>query len=198
ERGPPRPGRAWPDGMARLRRRKGEVPRLLLMLPAPPGGHPDHAQVRLLSVLLGSGRASRIQRALVDEGQLCSWVHVDLTESQAAGHLAIAAEVVPGVAPRRVERELLALLADLVRTPPTSDEVERARQVALADWLLHHERVEQQALSLALALALFDAEHLDREMQRLLAAGPASLHAAARRYLRPELGSVLGWSLPRA
>lgn len=188
----------WPEGMARLRRRKGEVPRLLLALAAPAGDHPDHAVLRLLVALLGSGRSSRLYRALVDEGQLCSWIHTDLTESLDAGHLTIAAEVVPGVEPARVEGELLGLLAELVGTRPGLEEVERARQVALADWVLHHERVEQQALSLAVALALFDAEHLDRQMRRLLAASPAALHEAAGRYLRPELGSVLGWSLPRS
>jgi zinc protease len=188
----------WPGGMARLRRRKGEVPRLLLALAAPAGDHPDHALLRLLAALLGSGRSSRLYRALVDEGQLCSWVHTDLTESLDASHLTIAAEVVPGVEPARVEGELLGLLAELVGTRPGLEEVERARQVALADWVLHHERVEQQALSLAVALALFDAEHLDRQMRRLLAASPAALHEAAGRYLRPELGSVLGWSLPRS
>jgi len=187
----------WPKGMARLRRRKGEVPRLLLALAAPAGDHPDHALLRLLIALLGSGRSSRLYRALVDEGQLCSWIHTDLTESLEASHLTIAAEVVPGVEPARVERELLGLLAELVGTPPGIEEVERARQVALADWVLHHERVEQQALSLAVALALFDAEHLDRQMRRLLAASPEALHEAAGRWLRPELGSVLGWSLPR-
>jgi zinc protease len=189
---------AWPEGMARLRRRKGEVPRLLLVLAAPAGDHPDHALLRLLGALLGSGRSSRLYRALVDDGQLCSWIHTDLTEGLEASHLTIAAEVVPGVEPARVEGELLGLLAELVGTRPGLEEVERARQVALADWVLHHERVEQQALSLAVALALFDAEHLDRQMRRLLAASPAALHEAAGRYLRPELGSVLGWSLPRA
>jgi zinc protease len=189
---------AWPERMARLRRRKGEVPRLLLALAAPAGDHPDHALLRLLAALLGSGRSSRLYRALVDEGQLCSAIHTDLTEGREASHLTIAAEVVPGVEPARVEGELLGLLAELVGTPPGLEEVERARQVALADWVLHHERVEQQALSLAVALALFDAEHLDRQMRRLLAASPAALHEAAGRYLRPELGSVLGWSLPRS
>jgi predicted Zn-dependent peptidase len=184
--------------MARLRRRKGEVPRLLLALPAPAGDHPDHPVVRLLMTLLGSGRSSRLNRELVDEGQLCSWIHTDLTENLDPGHLSIAAEVVPGIAPRRVERELLRLLAELVSVPPTVEEVERARQVALADWVLHHERVEQQALSLAVSLALFDAEHLDRQMRRLLATSREALHDAAGRYLRPERGSVLGWSLPRS
>ena len=196
--GPTAPA-AWPPGMVRLRRRKGEVPRLLLALPAPPGGHPDMPAVKLLATLLGSGRASRLYRALVDEGQLCSFVQTDLSESLDAGHLTIAAEVVPGVKPARVEAELLRLLAAAVAAAPEHEEVERARQVALADWVMHHEKVQQQALSLALALALFDgAPHLDRQMRGLIAAGPAELHAAARRYLRPELGSVLGWSLPRS
>jgi zinc protease len=192
------PPATWPDGMARLRRRKGEVPRLLLALPAPAGDHPDHPVVRLLIALLGSGRSSRLNRELVDEGQLCSWIHTDLTENLDPGHLSIAAEVVPGIAPRQVERELLRLLEELVSAPPTVEEVERARQVALADWVLHHERVEQQALSLAVSLALFDAEHLDRQMRRLLEASRETLHEAAGRYLRPERGSVLGWSLPRS
>ncbi|HEV3456760.1 MAG TPA: pitrilysin family protein [Thermoanaerobaculia bacterium] len=194
----PAPPAGSPQRMARLRRYKGEVARLLLALPAPPGDHPDHAVLRLLVALLGSGRTSRLYRALVDEGQLCSWLQTDLTEGVDASHLTVAAEVVPGVEPARVERELLGLLADLVSDRPGVEEVERARQVAVADWVLHHERVEQQALSLALALALFDAEHLDVQMRRLLAASPEALHEAAGRYLRPELGSVLGWSLPRA
>jgi zinc protease len=187
-----------PEGVVRLRRHKGEVPRLLLALPAPPGDHPDHPQVRLLLALLGSGRSSRLYRELVDEGQLCSSVHVDLTEGVDASHLSIGAELVPGIDPLRVEGELRRVLGDLVLRPAAAEEVERARQVALADWVMHHERVEQQALSLAVALALFDAEHLDRQLQRLLAAGPEDLHRAARRYLIPRLGSVMGWSLPRS
>ena len=194
----PLPPVDWPGSMARLRRHKGEVPRLMLALPAPPGDHPDHPVVRLLVTLLGSGRTSRLYRALVDDGQLCSWIHTDVSENLGAGHLTIAAEVVPGIEPARVEKELLRQLADLVAAPPSADEVERARQLALADWVLHHERVQQQALSLAVALALFDADHLDRQLQRLTAAAPGALHEAARRYLRPEQGSVLGWSLPRS
>ena len=184
--------------MARLRRRKGEVPRLMLALPAPAGDHPDRPVLKLLTAVLGSGRTSRLHRALVDDGQLCSSVQADITESLDVGHLTFAAEVVPGIEPERVEGELLRLLAELVDAAPEPAEVERARQMVLADWVLHHERVEHQALSLAISLALFDAEHLDRQMRRLVDAGPEALHDAARRYLRPERGGVLGWSLPRA
>ncbi|HEX9668391.1 MAG TPA: pitrilysin family protein [Thermoanaerobaculia bacterium] len=188
----------YPAGLDRLERRKGEVSRLLLSLPAPPGGHPDHAPLRLLVSLLGAGRTSRLQRALVDEGQLCVWVSADLSENQGSGQIAFGAEVVPGAEPAAAEAELLRQLALLAGEPPGAEELARAKQVALADWVFGHERVHQQALAAGFALALFDLEHLERELERLSAVGPERLLDVADRYLRPERGGVLGWSLPRS
>jgi zinc protease len=189
---------AYPTGLERLERRKGEVPRLLLALPAPPGGHPDHAPLRLLIALLGSGRTSRLHRALVDEGQLCVWASADLSESQGAGQLTVAAEVVPGAAPEVVEREVLRQLVLLATETAADEEVSRAKQIVLADWVFGHERVHQQALAAGFALTLFDLEHLERELERLVAVTPERLLETADRYLRPELGGVLGWSLPKS
>lgn len=197
----PRPAAAPPvppSALDRLERRKGEVPRLLLALPGPSGSDPDHPAARLLVTLLASGRASRLHRSLVDEGQLCVWVSADLSESLEEGQIAIAAEVVPGIDPARVETELLRHLADLVERPPTPEEVERSKQIALADWVFGHEKVHQQALSAGLALALFDLGHLERGLRALLATGPERLHEVARRYLHRDRGGVVGWSLPRA
>ncbi|HEX5760020.1 MAG TPA: pitrilysin family protein [Thermoanaerobaculia bacterium] len=188
----------YPTELVRLERRKGEVPRLLLALPAPPGGHPDHAPLHLLATLLGSGRTSRLHRALVDEGQLCVWASADVSESQGPGQLTLAAEVVPGATPAQVEAELLRQLALLAAEPPAEGEVARAKQLALADWVFGHERVHQQALAAGFALALFDLDHLERELERLAAVGAERLLETADRYLRPERGGVLGWSLPRS
>jgi hypothetical protein len=60
-----------------------------------------------------------------------------------------------------------------------------------------HEKVHQQALSVGIALGLFDLEHLDLHLERLLAAGARHLLEVADRYLRPERG-VIGWSLPKS
>jgi zinc protease len=187
-----------PQGIVRIERRKGEVARLLLALPAPSGSHPDHPVLRLLVTLLAGGRTSRLHEALVDGGKLCAWISADLSESMDASQLSIAAEVVPGVEPERVESEVLRLLGDLLRDPPSSEEVERARQIATADWVFGHEKVHQQAISLGLSATLFDLDYLDRHMRGLLAAGPQRVLDVASRYLRPERGAVLGWSLPRA
>ena len=186
-----------PGTLVRLERRKGEVARMLLALAAPPGDHPDHPALRLLTTLLAGGRTSRLYCALVDEGQLCSFVAADLSEGLDASQTTISAEVVPDVEPARVEAELFRLLEDLFRHPPDEEEVERARQITTADWVFGHEKVHQQAISLGIAVSLFDAGHLDRHLRGLLETGPERLLEVADRYLRPERGAVLGWSLPR-
>lgn len=187
-----------PGSLVRLERRKGEVARILLALAAPAGDHPDHPALRLLATLLAGGRTSRLHCALVDEGQICSWVEADLSEGLDASLITVSAEVVPGVEPARVEAEVFRLLDDVFRHPPDEEEIERARQIATADWVFGHERVHQQAISLGLAVALFDAGHLDRHLRGLLETGPERLLEVAERYLHPERGAVLGWSLPRA
>jgi len=187
-----------PASLDRLERRKGEVARLLLALPAPHGSHPDHAPMRLAVTVLGGGRTSRLQHALVEDEQLCVWVTADLSESMDASMMTIAAEVVPGVEPARVEARLLELLEDLRRRPPGEEELERCRRIAAADWVFGHEKVHQQALSVGMALTLFDLEHLDLHLERLLAAGSGHLLEVADRYLRPERGAVMGWSLPKS
>ncbi len=197
---PPLPRPRHPEGMLRVERQKGEVARLLLALPGPPGDHPDHAPLRLLLTLLASGRASRLQRTLVDERQLCVWLSADATEGPADGQLNLAAEVVPGIEPERVEAELLAELAAVAGSaaePPAAEEIERARQVVLADWVFGHERIHQQALATGFALAFYDLGYLERHLAATLAADALRLQEVAARYLRPEAGSVLGWSLPR-
>ena len=187
-----------PTEPLRLERRKGEVARLLLALPAPHGAHPDHPALRLAATVLGGGRTSRLQHALVEDEQICVWVSSDLSEGMDASMMTFTAEVVPGVEPARVEARVLEIVADLRRQPPDEAELERCRQIAVADWVFGHEKVHQQALSVGLALAQFDLEYLDLHLERLLATGTDRLLEVAERYLRPERGSVIGWSLPKS
>jgi zinc protease len=193
------PPAAPPAGLRRVEQRMGEVPRLLLALPAPAADHPDHALLRLATVVLGSGRASRLHRRLVDEENLCVWAAADVGETVEPGALTVSLELVPGAEPAEVEARVLAELAALAegRGPVTPIELERARRVVTADWVFGHERVHQQALAAGFALALFDLGHAERSLGRALAAGSDELGAVAARWLVPERGAVVGWSLPR-
>ena len=200
--GTPAPRARFPDRLRRLVRRRGEVGRLTLALPAPAGGAPDHAPLGMLIEILASGRASRLNRALVDEGQLAVWADGDLSDSLDSGSVVFSFELLPGVEPERAEAALLAELAALAGPgaprPPTDAEIDRARRVVVADWVFAHERIHQQALAAAHSLAFFDdLERPRRELARALAAGRDALSEVAARWLSPERGAVLAWSLPR-
>lgn len=195
-RRPRHPPADLPRQLVRIERRQGEVARVLLALPALPAEDPDYPAARVLGTLLAGGRSSRLHRRLVDEEQLCSIVSVDVTETVETGLLAIAAELVPGSEPPRLEEELLALVAGLAAAPPEAGEVERVRRIILADWVFGHERIYSQALAAGFGLALFDLEHSERQLERMLAVEPEELQRVAHRLLRPDDGGVLGWSLP--
>ena len=188
---------APPPGVARIERRQGEVARLLVALPAPAADGPEHAALRVAATLLGAGRASRLTRRLVDEEQVCTWVVADIGETAEPGSFTVAAELVPGVEPARVEDAVVEELAALAggRRPATGDELARARRIAVADWVFAHERVHQQALAAGFALTLFDLGYSEREMARVLAVDGEALAAVAARWLAPAL-AVVGWSLP--
>lgn len=194
----PMPPEVLPSGLERLERRKGEVARLMVALPAPPGPHSDHPVLKLATTLLAGGKTGRLHQNLVEEEQLCVWVSADVTEGLDASHVTVAAEVVPGVEPAEVEEKVLRHLKDLTESQVPAEELDRARQIALADWVFNHEKVHQQAVSAGLGLALFDPDHLDRHLQGQLETSPERLLEVAARYLQPERGGVVGWSLPRA
>ncbi len=202
--GGPAPARAvtpidpGPTGIVRVERHHGEVARMLLALPAPAASASDQAVLRLVLAVLGAGRASRLHRALVDEGQLCSWVSCEVQETVDAGAATIALETLPGVEPERVEAAVLDGLAALATTPPTAEEIARARRILLADWVMAHERVHQQAMLACYALGLFDLGQPERYWRRLLDAERRDLDEITERYLQPERGAVIGWSLPRS
>ncbi len=189
---------AGPGHEVRIERRHGEVARLLLAIPAPPADASAHADLRLLAAALGLGRSSRLQRELVEEGELCLAVAVGLSEGTAASTFTLAAELLPGVELGEVEQRMRAALADLGSRPLADAELERVRRVFQADWVYGQERIHQQALTVGAALAQFDLAQPERLLARALAAAPDELAATASRWLELERGGVVGVSLPES
>lgn len=195
---PDRSPAALPDRLLRVERRAGDVPRLMLAFPAPAGDDEEElARVRLLTSVLGDGRGSRLEHRLMDDLELASAVSVSVSPTVDPGALAIFVEWTPEAEPEQAESVLLTELEHLRTEPVSESELERARRVHLADWVFEHERIHQQALAAGFGLALFDLEHAERQLRRVLEISVDELHEAARRWLDPDRGAVLGWSLPR-
>ncbi|HXT21940.1 MAG TPA: pitrilysin family protein [Thermoanaerobaculia bacterium] len=192
---PPMPPWQPPSELRRIERRHGEVPRMLLALPAPPSGHPDHALLRVLVGALADGRTSRLRHELVEERERCLFVDADAAAAVGPGTVTVEAELHEGVDPSEVEERVLAQLRALGEEPLGEAELARARVALLADWVFGNEQAHQQALTLGYGLALYDEAHAERSLAASLAATPEELQEAARRWLVPDRG-VIGWALP--
>jgi zinc protease len=191
----PLPPWQGPDALVRVERRHGEVPRLLLALPAPPADDPDHALLRVLVTALADGRTSRLRHELVEERERCLFVDADVSSGVGPGTLTVEAELHEGVEPAEVEETVMAQLRALAEAPLREEELARARVALLADWVFGNEQAHQQALSLGYGLTLFDEAHAERSLAAGLAASAEELQAAAGRWLPPARG-VVGWALP--
>ncbi|MEM8996746.1 MAG: pitrilysin family protein [Acidobacteriota bacterium] len=196
---PPAPTRATaplePIVRRRLERRQGELARLEVAFRSPPVTDRGHAPLRLLCAALTLGRSSRLHRRLVDELQLALWVSADIQETVEPGLLSITAELVPGQDAERLEREILAAVKALGDEPPGAGELDRVRQLVMADWLFGHERLEHRAFLLGGMAAFGDLSLPVRSMRRLLGASRDDLLEIARRTFGPG-GAVIGWSWP--
>lgn len=179
----------------RIELRRGEVARLLVALPAPPAGADGYAELRVVLTALTGGRSSRLHRLLVEEHRLCSSVGAEIDETVGPGVAFLACELLPGTSPAEVEERLLAELQRLAGGGLGADEIARARRLLVADWVFSRETVGQEALATASAIALFDAEHERRHLERIESCSGDGLgHAAAVHLAAGEL--LIGWSLP--
>jgi predicted Zn-dependent peptidase len=132
----------------------------------------------------------------VEERRLCLWLLSDLREHEGPGLAEIALELAPGAEGGEVEERVRTALAELRERPVEEEELQRARRQLLSDWVFEHERVHQQALAIGHAATVFDLDHVERSVRRLLELEPAELLPAARRWLDPAQDAVLGWALP--
>jgi zinc protease len=185
-------------GNRRVERRQGGVARLLCAVRGPAFRDREYPVMRLLAAMLGAGRASRLNRSLVEEARFCAVVSVEMTETLGAGALLVAAEVIPGVHHETVEQLLMEELDRASKGGFEEDELARAKSVLIADWVLGHEPALELALTIATAGALMDVGLPARHLEQIRSCSMAEVKEVAAQYLNPALPKVVGWSLPES
>ena len=157
-----------------------------------PTMHEDTAVLDLTAGVLGSGRASRLYRA-VRERQLAASVSAYNYTPTDLGVFVIHAEM-----PAESAGDAACAIWDQVRRlcddRVLPQEVARAQSVFESRWLRHLESMEGQATHLAEWEALGDWQLGDRYFERLTAATADDVSAVANRYLTPDRA---GWVMYR-
>ncbi len=150
--------------------------------------HPDTPALDLLAAVLGSGRASRLYRA-VRERRLASSIHAYNYTPTEIGVFVVQGEVKPeqtADAARAVWDQLRA-----VRDGDLGElEVERAKRIYESQWLRRFEDMEGQANYLAEWEALGDWRMGDRYFERLMTTTRDDLVSVANRYLDPDNAGI--------
>ncbi len=152
----------------------------------------DSVPLNIFGSVLGGLASSRLDNELVKKEQLAVAVTAGMQDFEQLGFFEVTADVKPGVDPAIVAARLDKIIADLLRTGPTADEVTR---VATREVVGRIEGLEQvggfggKAVALAEgALYSNDPDFYKKRLAAYAAATPASVKAAAERWLtRPAL-----------
>ena len=175
-------------------RRAGELGGLALTWHIPHGLHPDVSALSVLTQILGDGVTSRLHQKLVETNR-CLGVHAFAMELHDPGVFQIFATIAPGVGHADVEEIVRAEVAALSQSPPTDDEVARARVQARTDLAFHHESPGQILAGLTEAVAMGDWRRFVRELELVESVTADDLQRAAAAYLHDH-NLTTGWFVP--
>jgi zinc protease len=148
---------------------------------------PATTQLDLATSILGGLDSSRLDNALVRDEKLAVNVSAGVQEFEKISLLQVNAQVRPGVDPALVSRRLDEIIADFLKNGPTADEVQRASTSEVASTIKGLEQVGGfggKAVTLAEgAVYSGDPAKYKKDLAEVAAATPASVGAAARRWM---------------
>ncbi len=158
--------------------------------------NPDSVALDLTASVLGSGRASRLYRAVRDR-RLAGSIGAYNYSAGDVGVFVVSSEGDPAKAPDAA-RGLWGQVALLRDGDVSSADVERAQKLFDSRWARHLETVEGQAAYLAEWEALGDWHKGDDYRTAFMALGAADVTTVAQRYLTPDRAAAVVYRPARA
>jgi predicted Zn-dependent peptidase len=141
-------------------------------------------QLQLAAAVLGGGKTSRLYQRLVYKDKLADDVSVDIEQHVLASLFELQVDVKKGADPAKVEAAVADEWARFLKDGPTADELERVKTGIRAAFVRGLERVNTQASILAEGqLYQGDPAAYLKDFDALMAATPASVKAAANRWI---------------
>lgn len=162
-------------------------PRVYHAYAVPPYGTDAWVELDVLCYLLADGESSRLQRAIVREGELAQDIDSFLYPTELTGIFGIVSTARSGVAVEELLREIDEVLERVVQQGVGPAEVEGAIRRARRDQLQALANVEDRAEELAYAsIVLKDAARLEEVLNRYTRVQAEDLRRVAATFLRPE------------
>lgn len=162
---------------------------------APTWKEKETQHLNLFADVLSGSKSSRLDRRLIYEKELATDVSASMAERELAGFFLITATVKPGVNPSEVEREIDSIVSETLEKGVTVEELERAQNRNLADFLRGSERLggfggRSDILAESMTYGGSPDFYLNR-LEWMAAATPADVKAAASKWLRANHYTML-------
>ncbi|MGZ5444649.1 MAG: M16 family metallopeptidase [Thermoanaerobaculia bacterium] len=154
---------------------------------APAWRDPRTAHLWLTAEVLSGSKSARLDRRLVYEKELVTNVTTLLRDGEIAGMFLVIATVKPGVDASVVEKEIDAIVADLIAKGPTAEEVQRAQNRSLARFVRGMETLggfggRSEILAESQTYGGKPDAYLDR-LERMATATPGDVQKVAKAWL---------------
>ena len=164
-----------------------QLPRLYRLYHLPPMGTADWVTADVVAGALASGKASRLDRALVYEKKIAQDVGVFVLPTELAGMMIVSATAKGGVSIDDLETELDRELEAIAVQPLSADEVERSVNQASTDFAHQIEQYENRADLIGMFSTFFDEPRLVSSwLERYRRVGEPDAAAFLGTYLAPE------------
>jgi len=172
-------------------KKEAELPFLLLFYHAPNLQNADSFALEVLSVVLAGGRSSRLYHELVYEKRLVRGVDADYSRvSVDPMGFSISAQLLPGIQPANVEREIYALLEKLKSELITDRELQKAQNQIEAAFIFDQDSIFGQAMKIGYYEVTGGWRQLNAYLDGIRKVTREDIQRVARQYLDADRRTV--------
>ncbi|HEY8459448.1 MAG TPA: pitrilysin family protein [Blastocatellia bacterium] len=164
-------------------RRVGDIQGVGLAHHIPAGSHPDFAALQVLGVILANTPSGRLHKALVETKKAVAIGNLQFQTYDPG--IALLVAIVPKDGSAEEARDvMLQTIDDLVKNPPTVEEVERARQKLLKDIELALNNSDRIGLTMSEYIAMGDWRLYFLNRDRIRKVTPEDVKRVAAAYFK--------------
>ena len=179
-----------------LLRREAEMPYLLIAYHTPAFPHEDSYSLDVLSLILSGGKSSRLYRSLVYEKKIALDVDSEYDGFNKDPYLFFfEATVFPEKNINDVEEALCAEIEKIKDSPPSEQEVQKAKNQIEASFIMEQDSIYLEAMKYGMFEILGDWRLIDRYLEGIRKVTSEDVTTVARKYLRKD-NSTIGILIP--
>jgi len=187
----PKPADPDPDGCIRYQRKDSDQTHVVVGAPTVERKSEQLPAVEILSTLLGRGMSSRLFRILRDKMGVCYYVRSNVSYFTDSGLFKVSTGVTPGRLAEVVDA-ITETMQAVVDEGVNKDELEKAKEFAIGNFLLGYESTDGVARDIAKQSVLdAEIERPQEHTQKLRSVTEANVKQAAKSILQKGLHAAI-------